>query len=106
MAGPRRRRDPRDDEPDDDGRRRPRRPDGPPARLSNAIANDMVMLAHCPRCQAAAALDVPALIARLGDVESQSIRPSLRCRRCGYDGRDPLLGTCSLTVTARRAWHG
>ena len=54
------------------------------------------MLAHCLRCQYAAALDVPALIARLGDVVKQEILPRLRCRRCGYDGHDPLLGTCEL----------
>jgi hypothetical protein len=50
------------------------------------------MLAYCPRCQYAAPLHVPALIARLGDIVAQEIRPRLRCRCCGYDGRDPLLG--------------
>jgi hypothetical protein len=92
-------RDPRDDT--HDGPRR-RAPHGPPAHLSNSLALGMVMLAHCPRCQYAAPLDVLALIARLGDVVTQEIRPRLRCRRCGYDGRDPLLGTCELSVRSGR----
>src|SRR4051812_17288552 len=62
--------------------------------------------AHCAGCHHTAEIDVAALVARFGDVEAVSICPMLRCTRCGYDGKNPLVGECSLIVTSRSCSTG
>lgn len=68
--------------------------------MSNDTLGDLspgdFLSARCPSCDRSEALDIPALVARLGpDFEVTDLRDRLRCSQCGRRamftrGFDPL----------------